>query len=67
MVISIPPIAIYIITFFMPLILTFIGLPFHIRFMLKKGIFGVDVHKESKPKVAEMGGVIILLSIILTS
>jgi UDP-N-acetylglucosamine--dolichyl-phosphate N-acetylglucosaminephosphotransferase len=35
--------------------------------MLKKGIFGVDVHKESKPKVAEMGGVIILLSIILTS
>ncbi|MCG3225957.1 MAG: hypothetical protein H7645_03500 [Candidatus Heimdallarchaeota archaeon] len=67
MVISIPPIVIYIITFFMPLILTFIGLPFHIRFMLKKGIFGVDVHKESKPKVAEMGGVIILLSIILTS
>ncbi|MCG3222600.1 MAG: hypothetical protein H7641_14570 [Candidatus Heimdallarchaeota archaeon] len=67
MVISIPPIAIYIITFFIPLILTFIVLPFHIRFMLKKGIFGIDIHKESKPKVAEMGGVIILLSIILTS
>lgn len=67
MVISIPPIVIYIITFFMPLILTFIGLPFHIRFMLKKGIFGIDVHKESKPKVAEMGGIIILISIILTS
>ncbi|NPD87270.1 MAG: hypothetical protein HGN29_01010 [Asgard group archaeon] len=67
MAISIPPIAIYVVTFFMPLILTFIGLPFHIRFMLKKGIFGIDIHKKSKPKVAEMGGIIILLSIILTS
>jgi len=67
MVISIPPIAIYIITFFIPLILTFIGLPFHIKFMLKKGIFGIDIHKESKPKVAEMGGIIILISIMITS
>ena len=64
---SIPPIAIYIVSFFLPLILTFIGLPIHIRLMLKKGIFGVDIHKKTKPKVAEMGGVVILISIITSS
>ena len=64
---AIPPIVIYIVTFFLPLIITFIGLPFHIRFMLKKGIFGIDIHKKEKPKVAEMGGIVILISIIITS
>ena len=60
-------VVIYLLAFFIPLIITFIGLPIHIRFMLKKGIFGIDVHKKEKPKVAEMGGIILLIAIILTS
>ncbi len=67
MALDIAPIVIYILAFFTPLIITFIGLPFHIRIMLKKGIFGVDVHKKEKPKVAEMGGVILLIAIIISS
>ncbi len=67
MAIVIPPIVIYLIAFFVPLFLTFLGLPFHIRYMLKKEIYGVDVHKKDKPKVAEIGGIIILISVILTS
>jgi len=35
--------------------------------MLKRGIYGVDIHKKEKPKVTEMGGIVILLSIIITS
>ena len=67
MITSITPILIYVLTFFIPILLTFIGLPYHIRLMLKKGIYGVDIHKKEKPKVAEMGGIVILLSIIITS
>ncbi|MCG3216463.1 MAG: hypothetical protein KAS63_07065 [Candidatus Heimdallarchaeota archaeon] len=67
MAVTIAPIIIYIISLFIPLILTFIGIPFHIRLMQKRGIFGVDIHKEEQPKVAEMGGIVILLSIIITA
>ena len=67
MAIVIPPIVIYLIAFFVPLFLTFLGLPFHIKYMLKKEIYGVDVHKKDKPKIAEIGGIIILIAIILTS
>jgi UDP-N-acetylglucosamine--dolichyl-phosphate N-acetylglucosaminephosphotransferase len=38
------------------------------KFMLKKGIYGHDVHKANKPKVAEMGGlglVIVMLIVII--
>ena len=63
----IPNIVVYILSFLIPLILTLVGLPFLKRFMLKKGKYGVDVHKEDKPKVAEMGGIMILLSVIFTS
>jgi UDP-N-acetylglucosamine--dolichyl-phosphate N-acetylglucosaminephosphotransferase len=67
MAIVIPPIVIYLIAFFVPLFLTFLGLPFHIKYMLKKEIYGVDVHKKDKPKIAEIGGIIILIAIIITS
>ncbi|MFW9851652.1 MAG: hypothetical protein ACFFDS_01775 [Candidatus Thorarchaeota archaeon] len=67
MAVIIPPIVIYLIAFFVPLFLTFLGLPFHIKYMLKKEIYGVDVHKKDKPKIAEVGGIIILLAIIITS
>jgi len=64
---AIAPIVIYVISLLVPLILTFVGIPFHIKYMQQRGIFGVDIHKKEQPKVAEMGGIIVLLSIILTS
>jgi UDP-N-acetylglucosamine--dolichyl-phosphate N-acetylglucosaminephosphotransferase len=35
------------------------------KFMLKKGIYGHDVHKANKPKVAEMGGIGILIVMLI--
>ena len=64
---TIAPIVIYILSFFTPFLITLVGLPFHIRLMHKRGISGVDVHKEEKPKVAERGGIVILISIMLSS
>ena len=63
----IPNIVVYILSFLIPMILTLAGLPFLKRFMIKKGKYGIDVHKEDKPKVAEMGGLMILLSVTITS
>lgn len=37
------------------------------KFFLKKGIYGHDVHKLDRPKVAEMGGVGIVVVLILVS
>ncbi|MCE7740657.1 MAG: hypothetical protein KAU62_08765 [Candidatus Heimdallarchaeota archaeon] len=67
MVPSIAPIVIYILSFITPFIITLVGLPLHIRLMHKRGISGVDIHKEEKPKVAERGGIVILIAIILSS
>ena len=61
------PIVIYILSFFTPFIITLVGLPLHIRLMHKRGISGVDVHKKEKPKVAERGGIVILIAIVLSS
>jgi len=37
------------------------------KFFLKKGIYGHDVHKADKPKVAEMGGVgLVIVMLIVT-
>jgi UDP-N-acetylglucosamine--dolichyl-phosphate N-acetylglucosaminephosphotransferase len=63
----IPNMVFYILSFLIPLFLTLVGMPFLKRFMLKNGKYGIDVHKEDKPKVAEMGGLMILLSVIVTS
>ncbi|NHK31780.1 MAG: hypothetical protein FK730_10545 [Asgard group archaeon] len=35
------------------------------KFFLKKGIYGHDVHKADKPKVAEMGGVGLIIVILI--
>ncbi|MHA1218626.1 MAG: hypothetical protein ACTSSN_06585 [Candidatus Heimdallarchaeaceae archaeon] len=64
---TIAPVVIYILSFFTPFIITLVGLPLHIRLMHKRGIIGVDVHKEEKPKVAERGGIVILIAIVLSS
>ena len=58
---------VYIIAFTVPLFLSGIGFPFFIKLMLKKGMFGVDIHKKEQSKVAEMGGIVMLISIIISS
>ena len=63
----IPNIVFYVLSFIIPLIITLIGIPILKRFMLKKGKYGIDVHKKDKPKVAEMGGLMILLSVVITT
>ncbi len=44
-------------------LVTYLQLPFLIKYMHKKGKVGIDIHKKEKPKVADMGG----LSIIFTT
>ncbi len=64
---TVTPVVIYILSFFIPFIITLAGLPLHIKIMQRRGIVGVDIHKKEKPKVAERGGIVILVSIILSS
>src|SRR3990172_2311951 len=45
--------------------LTFALTPFAARFFLKKGIVGIDLHKEGATKIPEMGGVAIFFSILV--
>ena len=58
---------IYILSFTIPLVLSGICYPFFIKFMLNKGVFGVDIHKKEQPKVAEMGGIVMIFSLIISS
>ncbi|MBY8999884.1 MAG: hypothetical protein KGD64_03125 [Candidatus Heimdallarchaeota archaeon] len=61
------PLIVYIIAFTVPLFLSGISFPYFIKFMLNKGFFGIDIHKKEQPKVAEMGGIVMLISIIISS
>ncbi|MBD3228334.1 MAG: hypothetical protein GF329_09115, partial [Candidatus Lokiarchaeota archaeon] len=47
--------------------LTWLLLPKIMSFMKKRDIVGTDIHKEDKPKIPEMGGVALLLSISIIS
>lgn len=58
------PIIVFIITFSSSFVTTFITTPYIISYMNHKGFFGLDRNKVDKPKVAEMGGIIILPAII---
>ena len=46
---------------------TFLITWFLSKFFLKKGIYGHDVHKADKPKVAEMGGVGLVIVMLIVS
>lgn len=61
------PLIVYVLAFTVPLFLSGIGFPFFIKFMLQRGIFGIDIHKKEQPKVAEMGGIVIIISLIISS
>ena len=55
-----------ILTFFMSFGLTYAILPILIKYLKKKEITGIDIHKPNKPDIPEMGGLAILAGIIST-
>lgn len=55
-----------IITAFIGFAVTYLLMPFIIKYMKKTGNIGVDIHKNSKPEVAESGGVGILAGALVT-
>jgi len=56
-----------IITFAIGFISTYLILPKLIRVMLNRNYVGVDIHKSSRPTVAESGGISIVIGFIITS
>ncbi|TFF83877.1 MAG: hypothetical protein EU552_02235, partial [Promethearchaeota archaeon] len=56
-----------IIIFFIGFIITYLIIPFIIKFMKGKGFIGYDIHKNSKPEVAESGGVSIVFGFSILS
>jgi len=42
---------------------SFLSMPLVMKFMKKKGIVGVDMHKKNKPVIPEMGGVAVIIGI----
>lgn len=56
-----------LIIFLFSFIATFFLTWFLSKYFLKKGIYGHDVHKKDKPKVAEMGGVALVIVMLLVT
>lgn len=54
-------------SFFVSFGLTFAIIPFLLKYLKKKGIIGIDIHKPNKPEIPEMGGLAILAGLILAS
>ncbi|MFW9929918.1 MAG: hypothetical protein ACFFD1_11040, partial [Candidatus Thorarchaeota archaeon] len=55
------------IIFFIGVIITYLIIPVIIRFMKRKHFVGYDIHKTSKPEVAESGGVSIVIGFSIVS
>ncbi|NHJ88006.1 MAG: hypothetical protein FK734_21255 [Asgard group archaeon] len=56
-----------VIIFLFSFVATFFITWFLSKYFLKKGIYGHDVHKAARPKVAEMGGVGVVLIMLIVS
>ena len=56
-----------VIIFVIGFILTYLIIPFIIKFMKRKQFIGYDIHKTSKPEVAESGGVSIVFGFSVVS
>jgi len=59
------PIALPLVPFIVSLSAALVGTPLVARLFLKKGLWGFDVHKRSKCRVPEMGGVAVLISFLI--
>ena len=56
-----------IITFISGFFITYLVLPYIIKFMKKKGHVGIDIHKNAKPEAAESGGLSIIIGFVICS
>jgi UDP-N-acetylglucosamine--dolichyl-phosphate N-acetylglucosaminephosphotransferase len=56
-----------IIIFLVGFFVTYITLPYVIEFMKKKEFVGYDIHKNTRPKVAESGGLVIIIGFTAAS
>ncbi len=56
-----------IIIFIIGFLTTCLVLPFIIKFMIKKGHVGKDIHKNAQPEVAESGGISIIIGFSVAS
>jgi UDP-N-acetylglucosamine--dolichyl-phosphate N-acetylglucosaminephosphotransferase len=56
-----------IIIFLVGFFVTYLTLPYVIKFMKKKEFVGYDIHKNSRPRVAESGGLVIVIGFIVAS
>jgi len=56
-----------IIIFLVGFFVTYITLPYVIEFMKKKEYVGYDIHKNARPKVAESGGLVIIIGFTVAS
>ncbi len=55
------------IIFLIGLSITYLILPYIIKFMKNKGYVGIDIHKNNKPEVAESGGLSIVIGFTVSS
>src|SRR3989338_5055697 len=56
---------ILLLTFFISFITTFLLLPYWIKRAKIAGLVGVDLHKLNKPKLAEMGGIVVVFGFLI--
>ena len=50
-----------IIIFIVGFLVTYLVLPYLIKFMKRKGYVGIDIHKNARPEVAESGGISMII------
>ncbi len=56
----------YVLPCVISFVVTFVLTPYMTKKLEKIGIVGIDIHKEDKPRVPEMGGVIILIGMFFS-
>ncbi len=56
-----------IIIFLVGFLVTYITLPYVIKFMKKKEYVGYDIHKNTRPRVAESGGLVLVIGFTAAS
>jgi len=45
---------------------SFLSMPIVMKFMERKGIVGIDVHKKDRPSIPEMGGIAVLIGLTVS-
>jgi len=56
-----------LIIFIVGFLITYVVLPYLIKFMKRKGYVGIDIHKNDKPEIAESGGLSVIIGFSVSS